>query len=289
MIDITGPVQAIASRIPQQFTPPLISRVPQFDAVAQLAELTDGDPANFFRRLDELADDGATIESTAAHALVLTGLCAMDLWNIAQEFIREATLKAPLIPTSTAVAIQLTLYGVECVTRAAVRVERWEKELEPLAERLEERAAVPVEEHTNTYVSPETTPAAATLAPPAEPSPVTDDNAAGKAAVAAAKSQIGTPYVWGGSQPGGFDCSGLTSWAYGQAGVEIPRTAENQAVGQQVAYEDLQEGDLVVWDGHVAMYAGDGMMVEAGDPVGMSPVRTNNLGMAFKGFWRPTA
>lgn len=289
MIDITGPVQAIASRIPQQFTPPLISRVPQFDAVAQLAELTDGDPANFFRRLDELADDGATIESTAAHALVLTGLCAMDLWNIAQEFIREATLKAPLIPTSPAVAIQLTLYGVECVTRAAVRVERWEKELEPLAERLEERAAVPVEEHTNTYVSPETTPAAATLAPPAEPSPVTDDNAAGKAAVAAAKSQIGTPYVWGGSQPGGFDCSGLTSWAYGQAGVEIPRTAENQAVGQQVAYEDLQEGDLVVWDGHVAMYAGDGMMVEAGDPVGMSPVRTNNLGMAFKGFWRPTA
>ncbi|STC69751.1 C40 family peptidase [Corynebacterium pilosum] len=289
MIDITGPVQAIASRIPQQFTPPLISRVPQFDAVAQLAELTDGDPANFFRRLDELADDGATIESTAAHALVLTGLCAMDLWNIAQEFIREATLKAPLIPTSPAVAIQLTLYGVECVTRAAVRVERWEKELEPLAERLEERAAAPVEEHTNTYVSPETTPAAATLAPPAEPSPVTGDNAAGKAAVAAAKSQIGTPYVWGGSQPGGFDCSGLTSWAYGQAGVEIPRTAENQAVGQQVAYEDLQEGDLVVWDGHVAMYAGDGMMVEAGDPVGMSPVRTNNLGMAFKGFWRPTA
>ncbi|WP_394281634.1 C40 family peptidase [Corynebacterium sp.] len=288
MIDVTGPVQAIASRIPQQFTPPLISKVPQFNAVAQLAELTDGDPANFYRRLDELADDGATIESTTAHALVLTGLCATDLWNIAQEFIREATLKVPLIPTSPAVAIQLTLFGVECVTRAAVRVERWEKELEPLAERLEERAAVPVEEHTNNYVSPETTTAAAP-APPAEPAPATGDNAAGQAAVAAAKSQIGTPYVWGGSQPGGFDCSGLTSWAYAQAGVEIPRTAENQAVGQQVAYEDLQEGDLVVWDGHVAMYAGDGMMVEAGDPVGMSPVRTNNLGMAFKGFWRPTA
>lgn len=288
MIDVTGPVQAIASRIPQQFTPPLISKVPQFNAVAQLAELTDGDPANFYRRLDELADDGATIESTTAHALVLTGLCATDLWNIAQEFIREATLKVPLIPTSPAVAIQLTLFGVECVTRAAVRVERWEKELEPLAERLEVRAAVPVEEHTNNYVSPETTTAAAP-APPAEPAPATGDNAAGQAAVAAAKSQIGTPYVWGGSQPGGFDCSGLTSWAYAQAGVEIPRTAENQAVGQQVAYEDLQEGDLVVWDGHVAMYAGDGMMVEAGDPVGMSPVRTNNLGMAFKGFWRPTA
>ena len=78
---------------------------------------------------------------------------------------------------------------------------------------------------------------------------------------------LGTPYVWGGNAPGGFDCSGLTSWAYRQAGIEIPRTAENQAIGQQVSHDDLQPGDLIVWSGHVAMYAGDGMMVEAGDPV----------------------
>ncbi len=120
-------------------------------------------------------------------------------------------------------------------------------------------------------------------------SPASPASTAGSAAVQAAKSQIGTPYTWGGSQPGGFDCSGLTSWAYGQAGVDIPRTAAEQAVGQQVAYEDLQEGDLVVWDGHVAMYAGDGMMIEAGDPVQLNPVRTENIGMPFRGFWRPTA
>ena len=95
--------------------------------------------------------------------------------------------------------------------------------------------------------------------------------------------------MWGGSQPGGFDCSGLTSWAYGQAGVEIPRLAAHQAVGQQVSYAELLPGDLVVWEGHVAMYTGDGMMVEAGDPVQINPVRTQNIGMAFKGFWRPTA
>ena len=121
-----------------------------------------------------------------------------------------------------------------------------------------------------------------------EPVPA-GDSEAGRAAVAAAKSMLGTPYVWGGSAPGGFDCSGLTSWAYRQAGVEIPRTAENQAVGQQVSHDDLQPGDLIVWTGHVAMYAGDGMMVEAGDPVQMNPVRTTNIGMPFKGFWRPTA
>lgn len=86
----------------------------------------------------------------------------------------------------------------------------------------------------------------------------------------------------------GFDCSGLTSWAYRQAGVELPRMAHEQAVGRQVTYQELQPGDLAVWDGHVAMYAGDGMYIEAGDPVQMNPVRTENIGMGFRGFWRPT-
>lgn len=110
----------------------------------------------------------------------------------------------------------------------------------------------------------------------------------GEAAVAAARSQLGAPYVWGGTSPSGFDCSGLTQWAYRQAGVEIPRTAEQQAIGTQVTADQLQPGDLVVWDGHVAMYAGDGQIIEAGDPVQTNPLRTSNMGMAFLGFYRPT-
>ena len=130
---------------------------------------------------------------------------------------------------------------------------------------------------------------AAAAAPPPEPAPAHEEGSAvGAAAVEAAKSQIGTPYVWGGAAPGGFDCSGLTSWAYGQAGLEIPRVAADQTVGRQVSYQELQPGDLVLWSGHAAMYAGDGMMIEAGSPVQMNPVRTENLGMTFRGFWRPT-
>ncbi|WP_010542045.1 C40 family peptidase [Dietzia alimentaria] len=114
-----------------------------------------------------------------------------------------------------------------------------------------------------------------------------NENAAG--AVRNALSQQGVPYVWGGTTPGqGLDCSGLTQWAYRDAGVEIPRLAQEQGVGVQVSQQDLAAGDLLVWDGHVAMYIGNGQIVEAGDPVAVSGLRTDNIGMSFYGFYRPT-
>ncbi|MGK2243344.1 MAG: cell wall-associated NlpC family hydrolase [Rhodococcus sp. (in: high G+C Gram-positive bacteria)] len=50
----------------------------------------------------------------------------------------------------------------------------------------------------------------------------------------------------------------------------------------------MMPGDLAVWDGHVAMVIGNGQMVEAGDPVEISAIRTTNSGMGFHGFYRPT-
>ncbi|MEU0476749.1 C40 family peptidase [Streptomyces olivaceus] len=88
------------------------------------------------------------------------------------------------------------------------------------------------------------------------------------AAFAAAQSKIGTPYVYGATGPSSFDCSGLTSWAYAQAGVGIPRTSEAQTgAGTRISsMGDLQVGDLVFFFNdlhHVGLYAGNGQVLHA--------------------------
>lgn len=115
-------------------------------------------------------------------------------------------------------------------------------------------------------------------------------NAVAASAVRHALTQLGVPYRWGGTTPGvGLDCSGLTQWAYHEAGLDIPRLAQEQDIGKAVSAGTLRPGDLAVWDGHVAMIVGANTMIEAGDPVKLSPIRTTNAGQGFQGFWRPTA
>ena len=95
-------------------------------------------------------------------------------------------------------------------------------------------------------------------------------NAVQAAAVTYAESQIGTPYVFGGADPStGFDCSGLVVWAYGLAGVVVPRVANDQWQSEpHVALDQLLPGDLVFFGvggnaEHVGIYIGDSAMVDA--------------------------
>ncbi len=125
---------------------------------------------------------------------------------------------------------------------------------------------------------------------PAPPAPPAVSGAAGRA-VAAAYSQIGVPYSYATAKPGvSFDCSGLTSWAWSQAGVSIPRTSQDQWAGlPHVALDQIQPGDLIFFYKdvhHVGIYVGNGTIIHApftGSTVSFSGISGNVIGAARPG------
>lgn len=109
-------------------------------------------------------------------------------------------------------------------------------------------------------------------------------------AVAAAKSKLGTPYQWGGNGPDSYDCSGLTTYAWGSVGVQFPRSSRAQkAALPPVPLEHIEPGDLLFFGSpvhHVGIYAGDGQMVNA--PYTGSHVRMDSIWRDdFAGAGRP--
>ncbi|MDQ1713778.1 MAG: peptidoglycan DL-endopeptidase CwlO [Frankiaceae bacterium] len=116
-------------------------------------------------------------------------------------------------------------------------------------------------------------------------------------AIEAARTQLGKPYQWGAVGPESFDCSGLTGWAYRQAGLDLPRTSRQQwFAGSHPDLGALLPGDLLFWGTnpanpgsihHVALYLGNGLMIAAphtGANVRVQPVYLND----FFGVTRPT-
>lgn len=91
------------------------------------------------------------------------------------------------------------------------------------------------------------------------------DGSRGSKILATARSKLGKPYVWGAaSDDVGYDCSGLVQVAYAAAGIELAHSSATQCTaGSRVSQDQAQPGDLVCWDGHVALYAGNNTIVEA--------------------------
>ena len=136
-------------------------------------------------------------------------------------------------------------------------------------------------------------------APPSLGGPVAASPTGRDAAVLAlARNELGMPYVWGGASPAtSFDCSGLVQWVYGNVGVTLPRTAQDQYdATDRVDPSQLQPGDLVFFAGtdpsdpspitHVGIYVGGGQMIDApdvGEVVTSTPVFTGYWGSHFAG------
>jgi cell wall-associated NlpC family hydrolase len=127
----------------------------------------------------------------------------------------------------------------------------------------------------------------ATAATPEGATVVPSSNYGGAAGIAL--SFLGTPYVWGGASPGGFDCSGLVMYAYGRMGISLPHGSIAQySVGVSVPKDQLQPGDLVFFYGlgHVGIYIGGGQFVHAphtGDVVKVSSLDSGSYAYSYVG------
>lgn len=120
--------------------------------------------------------------------------------------------------------------------------------------------------YLTTTAKPTPTP---TPRPRPTPSPSVSPSSARAAIVNYAKAQVGKAYIWGGEGPIGFDCSGLVLKAYQQAGIYLPHYSGSQiARGHRISLDEIQPGDLFAkpGGGHVAIYVGNGQIVEAANP-----------------------
>jgi cell wall-associated NlpC family hydrolase len=143
------------------------------------------------------------------------------------------------------------------------------------------------------------TPAPAPGSPPGTPPAGQPVGSAGERALAVASLYIGTPYAYGGARPEtGFDAPGLVQFAYAQAGVALPRVADDQChAGAPVARADLLPGDVVCFDdgtgyiSHVGLYAGDDRFLHAphtGAVIDYSPLSDPYYSARFAGARRVT-
>jgi len=128
---------------------------------------------------------------------------------------------------------------------------------------------------------------------PPRPAEVLSPPTTGEKAVDIAGRYLGTPYVWAGSTPSGFDCSGFVVYVYGRLGISLPHSSSMLwGVGRPVARNDLQAGDIVFFNGesHVGIYIGGGRFIHSphtGDVVRISSFREAWYGSTFDAARRP--
>ncbi|GGB44177.1 hypothetical protein GCM10011492_39050 [Flexivirga endophytica] len=209
----------------------------------------------------------------------ITGASSVDF---AAQAARAQAVAHPL--TSTKAEQQLGAVEAQGQLAAPVAAKRYEAPKKQVRPRTSSVSRSATRTTTPVRQAPQPQPK-----PAPEPAPVTQPSppAATGGIVSIAKRYIGTPYVYGGSSPAGFDCSGFTSYVYAQVGKSIPHTATGQ-LQAATPVSNPQPGDLIFFGNgssayHVAIYLGNGMMIDSNHPGGSVGIRAIYSGVSGYG------
>ena len=215
---------------------------------------------------DTLAVSEVTVEAPGPSEEELAAQAAAEAQAQAEQAAAKAQAEAEQAAAQAAAEAQAQAEQAAAQAQAQAEQAAAQAQAEQAAQAEAEQAQeAPVQAAPAVSTEDDTAEATAVSAPAAVPQGV------GSGAVAIGSNYLGTPYVWGGGGPGGFDCSGFVSYVYAQMGISLPhQSGDILNSGTVISASEARPGDILWWPGHVGIYAGDGQVLHSTPGPGVS-------------------